>query len=59
MLALQREMFDYFDFDLGDKAEAFKVLETFEYCSGYSPAGSPKLVLYLPANVASRHTMDA
>ena len=53
-------MFDYFDFDLGDKAEAFKVLETLEYCSkDHSPAGSTELVLYLPANVASRHTIDA
>ena len=60
MLALQREMFDYFDFDLVDKAEASKVLETLEYCSaGHSPAGSAGLVIYLSANVASRHTIDA
>jgi len=39
-----REMFDYFDFDLADKAEAFKVLETLEYCSkDHSPAGSTEL----------------
>ena len=59
MLALQQEMFDFFDFDLGNTAEAFKVLEMLEYCSDCIPAGSPKPVLYLPANVASRHTMDA
>ena len=35
MLALQQEMFDYFDFDVADKAEAFKVLETFESYGGY------------------------
>ena len=36
MLALQQEMFDYFDFDVADKAEAFKVLEMFESYGGYN-----------------------